>query len=138
MEKKIVVILALINLPITGALAESQNIDVLGQYELLARKHSSVFTGFSAPRGETLFRETYEGGNSDTPSCTSCHSTSPHEAGKTRAGKKIDPMALSKTPDRYADFKKTEKWFYRNCRSVMGRECTTAEKGDFITFMTGK
>ena len=28
-----------------------------------------------------------------------------------------------------------EKWFKRNCKQVLGRECTPAEKGDFITFM---
>jgi len=59
----------------------------------------------------------------------------PRKTGKTRTGKPIKPMALSKTPDRYSDPEKVEKWFRRNCRSVLGRECTPVEKGDFITFM---
>jgi hypothetical protein len=44
-------------------------------------------------------------------------------------------MALSKTPDRYTDPKKVAKWFRRNCKSVLGRECTPLEKGDFLAFM---
>ena len=44
-------------------------------------------------------------------------------------------MALSAKGDRYTDIAETEKWFKRNCDSVLGRQCTAAEKGDFITFM---
>ena len=92
-------------------------------------------TEFSAKRGEAFFRATHTGGKPKTPSCTTCHTTSPGNKGKTRANKDIAPMALSKTPDRFSDLKKVEKWFRRNCRSVLGRECTPAEKGDFLAFM---
>ena len=138
MKKRIEVIMTLITLSTTIALAGPQQNHVIGQYESLARKQFADFAVFSATRGETLFRETYGGGKPDTPSCTTCHSTSPEQIGRTRAGKVVDPMALSRTPQRYADFKKTEKWFRRNCKSVLGRECTPIEKGDFITFMTKK
>jgi len=47
-------------------------------------------------------------------------------------------MAVSKTPDRYIDMKKVEKWFRRNCKSVLGRVCTSLEKGDFLTFMSSQ
>jgi hypothetical protein len=100
-----------------------------------AKATDAGFTGFSAPRGATFYAATHSGGKPDTPSCTTCHSTSPHQAGKTRAGKDIAPMAVSKTPDRYTDADKVEKWFQRNCQSVLGRECTAIEKGDFLTFM---
>lgn len=29
-----------------------------------------------------------------------------------------------------------EKWFRRNCTEVVGRECSAAEKADFIVFST--
>ena len=93
------------------------------------------FTGFSASRGETLFRTKSAQGKPETPACTACHTTSPLKMGETRAGKPIEPMALSETPDRYTDPKKVAKWFRRNCKSVLGRECTAPEKGDFLTFM---
>ena len=47
-------------------------------------------------------------------------------------------MAVSVTPDRFTDLAKVEKWFRRNCNTVLGRECTPAEKGDFIAFMTSQ
>ena len=93
---------------------------------------------FSAERGRTFFTNRHASGKPDTPACTSCHGNSPQDIGQTRAGKTIEPMALSRTADRYTDAKKVEKWFLRNCNSVLGRECTPLEKGDFLTFMVGE
>ena len=67
--------------------------------------------------------------------CTSCHAKDPRTAGQTPAGKAIDPVALSASPGRYADSAKVEKWFKRNCNEVLGRQCTTQDKGDWLTFM---
>ena len=36
---------------------------------------------------------------------------------------------------RFTDPAKTEKWFRRNCTEVLGRECSAAEKADFIQFL---
>lgn len=91
---------------------------------------------FSAQRGQALFQAKHTGGKEDTPSCTSCHGNAPQSSGQTKAGKPIDPMAVSRTTDRYTDIEKVEKWFLRNCNSVLGRTCTAQEKGDFITFMS--
>lgn len=93
------------------------------------------FAGFSAERGESLFRAEWTTGKPDTPSCVSCHDPDPAKPGSTRAGKPIAPMAVSVQPDRYTDPEKVAKWFGRNCSSVLGRECTATEKGDFLTFM---
>ena len=88
--------------------------------------------------GKSLFFSEPATGKPDTPSCTSCHAKNPKEPGKTRAGKEIGPMALSVKSDRYSDSQETEKWFGRNCDSVLGRPCTPIEKGDFITFMASQ
>jgi hypothetical protein len=40
---------------------------------------------------------THKGGKPNTPSCTSCHGSSPQEAGKTRAGVKL-VRAVSQFP----------------------------------------
>ncbi len=92
----------------------------------------------SAKRGKSLFESNIGGGKPDTQSCTTCHGASPSKTGMTRAGKIIDPMAVSKNPERYTDIKKVAKWFRRNCKSVLGRECTPQEKGDFLTFMNNQ
>jgi hypothetical protein len=47
-------------------------------------------------------------------------------------------MALSVNPARLTDAKTVEKWFRRNCRWTLGRECTPQEKGDFIQFITSQ
>ena len=100
-----------------------------------AKALDQAFSGFSADRGRALFLSSPATGKPATPSCTSCHSTSPLNVGETRAGKEIAPMALSKSPERYADLEKVEKWFRRNCNSVLGRACTPVEQGDYLTFM---
>jgi hypothetical protein len=104
-------------------------------YAAQAKAADPAFSGFSAERGETLFKSNFSGGKPDTPSCSTCHTTDPKKPGQTRAGKPIDPMAVSVSPNRYTDLEKTEKWFGRNCRNVLGRDCAATEKGDFITFM---
>jgi hypothetical protein len=111
---------------------------VLEHYAVEAKANNAAFSGFSAERGKALFVSQSTTGKPDTPSCTVCHTTNPRQSGRTRAGKEIDPMALSVKTDRYGDIAKTEKWFGRNCDSVLGRPCTPVEKGDFITFMVSQ
>ncbi len=112
--------------------------DLLDDFATQAKAADPGFTAFSASRGETLFSTMFAQGKSETPACTTCHSASPLKMGETRAGKPIKPMAASVTPDRYTDPMKVAKWFRRNCKSVLGRECTAQEKGDFLTFMIGQ
>lgn len=98
-------------------------------------KEAGVAT-FSPERGKAFFEATHTGGKPDTPSCTTCHGKDPHQSGQTRAGKVIDPMAVSANPERFTDLKTVEKWFTRNCDTVLGRSCTATEKGDFIAYFS--
>jgi len=69
-------------------------------------------------------------------SCETCHGTNLKVSGKhIRTGKVIDPMAPSVNSERFTDEKKIEKWFKRNCKWTLGRECTPQEKGDFLSFL---
>lgn len=108
---------------------------VLNGYLTEARQAEPSLSGFSADRGAAFFKARQAGGQPDTPSCTACHGETPQSIGRTKAGKDIGPLAVSKEPSRYTDREKTEKWFGRNCQSVLGRACTAREKGDFIAFM---
>lgn len=110
--------------------------DILATYAAAAKVADAGFSGFDAGRGKALY-EQQNTVSAESPSCSSCHSASPLKAGKTRAGKAIDPMAVSVTADRFTDAEKVEKWFGRNCNTVLGRECTALEKGDFITYLSG-
>ena len=108
---------------------------VIDQYVALAKAKDPAFAGFSAARGKAFFLARRAGGNPETASCSSCHTSDPTKPGQTRAGQAIDPMAVSANADRFTDFAKDEKWFKRNCSTVLQRECTPVEKGDFISFM---
>lgn len=93
---------------------------------------------FSAARGEALWKKQYP--NKNTPgamqNCTTCHGDDLRANGKhVRTGKTIEPMAPSVNAKRFTDQKFIEKWFRRNCKGVMGRECTPQEKGDLLTYL---
>ncbi|VAW22080.1 hypothetical protein MNBD_ALPHA12-886 [hydrothermal vent metagenome] len=122
----------------TAAVMAGPREDILAQLTAQAKADNAAFAGFSADRGYKLFSTKWGLGKPATPSCTACHTASPLNEGKTRAGKQIAPMAISKTPDRFTDPEKVAKWFRRNCRTVLGRECTALEKGDYLTFMISK
>lgn len=121
-----------------GAMADTGRDAILAGFLAQARQEDPSFTAFSAERGKAFFHAKHVGGKPETASCTVCHTVNPQARGITRAGKEIDPIAVSGTPARFTDPAKVAKWFRRNCKSVLGRECTAAEKGDFITFMTGQ
>ena len=92
-------------------------------------------SGFSADRGRAFFQADHKGGKPETPSCTTCHTSDPRAKGKTRVGKPIAPMAVSRSPDRFTDPEKLAKWFRRNCNSVLGRECSVTEKGEILSYL---
>ena len=107
----------------------------LDQWAAAAKTADPAFSGFSAERGRALHTQTFTGGKPDTPSCTTCHGKDTRAAGRTLAGKPIEPVALSANPLRYTDPAKVEKWFKRNCTEVLGRQCSAREKGDWLAFM---
>lgn len=110
---------------------------VFDQFTAKARAADPAFQDFSAARGEAFFQGRHSGGKPETPTCTTCHTTNLKQAGKTRAGKTIEPMAASVNPKRFTDMAEVEKWFRRNCSDVLGRECTSTEKGDVLAYLLG-
>ena len=110
---------------------------LLGLLAEEAKRQNPGFAGFSAQRGRSFYLARHaEGG--DTPSCASCHGASPRNEGRTPAGRSLDPMAVSLSPQRFTNPDRVERWFSRECNQVLGRACTAAEKGDFITFMSSQ
>ena len=90
----------------------------------------------SATRGAALYRTEHPGRDAQPVSCASCHTASPKQAGRTRVGKRIEPLAPLSNPQRFTDAAKVEKWFRRNCMDVLQRECSAQEKGDFIAWLS--
>ena len=132
MKKILVVTSGIVAMILSTATFAGPREDLLAQYAAAAK-----VTSFSAARGQALHTQSFSGGKPDTPSCTTCHGKDPRSAGRALTGKTIEPVAVSVTPTRYTDPAKVEKWFKRNCKEVVGRACTPAEKADFIQFVIG-
>ena len=92
---------------------------------------------FSATAGEVFWNKTFIDAKSGKErNCGSCHTTDLAKQGKhARTGKAIKPMAPSVNSKRLTEVKKIKKWFVRNCKWTLGRECTAQEKGDFLAFL---
>ena len=69
-------------------------------------------------------------------SCASCHGTPPVAAGKhASTGKPIDALAPAFNPKAFTDSARVDKWFRRNCKDVVQRECSAAEKADMLAYL---
>lgn len=92
----------------------------------------------SAERGRQFYLEKRSAAEK-MPSCATCHTDEPTTAGKhVITSKSIEPIAPVAASARFTDTAKTEKWFRRNCKEVVGRECTAAEKADMLRFLLTK
>lgn len=90
----------------------------------------------SGERGAVLYSKRFAI-SEKMPACAACHTETPVQAGRHAVtGKAIKPLAPRAEAARFTDAAKTEKWFRRNCSEVLGRECSAAEKADFIQFLT--
>ena len=105
--------------------------DFLSRYQSAARATDPTFTA-SAGRGADFFRRRHGG----EWSCSSCHTDNPASTGRhASTGKTIQALAPAANPGRMTDSAKVEKWFRRNCRDVLGRECTPSEKADVVAWL---
>ena len=86
----------------------------------------------SAEQGQVFFN-TKHGGQW---SCASCHGSPPTGDGKhASTGKAIKPLAPAFNPQSFTDTARVDKWFRRNCKDVLSRECSAAEKADVMAYL---
>ena len=119
---------------LVASMAHGSNPDLIKSYR------SAGAGPFSATEGRAAWLQEHRPSNGeDARSCASCHGADLATLGRhVKTGKRIEPMAVSVNSSRLSDPKKVEKWFRRNCRWTLGRECTAQEKGDFILFITSQ
>jgi len=88
-------------------------------------------------KGAKMWAKTFVAGSKPIQrSCSACHTEDLRQTGKhIKTGKPIKPMAPSVNLERLSDAKKIAKWFKRNCKWTLGRECTPQEKADFISYI---
>ena len=102
--------------------------ELLIQYADMAKISVNMF---SIERGKTLYFTHVKDW-----SCASCHTENPKNQGKhIVTNRVIEPLSPKNNINRFSNFNKNEKWFTRNCKEVIGRECTPTEKGDFISYV---
>ncbi|HEY7557908.1 MAG TPA: DUF1924 domain-containing protein [Candidatus Binatia bacterium] len=86
----------------------------------------------SAQRGEQFFNTTHGG----DWSCATCHGKPPTRPGAhASTGKPITPLAPAFNPERFTNAGAVEKWFKRNCKDVLKRECSAGEKADVMSYL---
>lgn len=124
--------LAILGMASAAAAADSPA-SLMAQY---AQQAGVPVSGLSPSRGAALYRTEHPGRDGQAVSCASCHTANPTQAGRSRVGKRIEPLAPAANPQRFTDATKVEKWFRRNCQDVLQRECSAQEKGDFIAWLS--
>ncbi len=123
---------SLLLLPAITHAQTSSRAQLQAGYAIQAAREEASFKAFSAVRGQQFFQSRH----GKDWSCASCHTADPTRSGKHAVtGRVILPMAPAINPQRFTDAAKTEKWFRRNCRDVVGRECSALEKGDVLAWL---
>jgi mono/diheme cytochrome c family protein len=121
------------------ALGLAQNALAETPAQFIASYSAEAGAGFKADiaRGKAFAGKNW-GVSEKLASCTACHTDNPANPGRHAVtGKAIQPLSPAVNPERFSDPAKVEKWFKRNCKEVVGRACTPAEKADFIQFVVG-
>jgi hypothetical protein len=102
--------------------------------ELLAAYSAKAGTPVDPAQGQQLFNTDF--GRDLGLKCSSCHGPVPVKQGRDQVTEKpIAPLAPAANPQRFTDASKVEFWFRLNCRDVVGRECTAAEKANIISWL---
>lgn len=125
-------IMALAGLSTGIAIAETTVVnELLNAYKLQGA------TTPDAQAGQRLWHKTFTGkGKFAERSCTSCHGDDLKRAGKhVKTNKIIKPMAPSANPARLSKARDIRKWFKRNCKWTLGRECTATEKANLLVYL---
>ena len=100
--------------------------------EQLDRWSTQAGTPGRVDAGRSFFTRTHGG----EWSCASCHGNPPIAAGKhASTDKRIAPMAPAFNAQAFTDTAKTDKWFRRNCKDVLSRECSAREKADVLAYL---
>jgi len=124
--------LAIVGLIATASLAPAVHAATPG--ELLAAYTALAGAPASPERGQKLFTTNF--GRDFGWSCSSCHGAVPTGVGKDDlTGKPIAPMAPAFNAKRFTDRTRVDYLFGLNCKDVVGRGCTAAEKADVLSWL---
>lgn len=102
--------------------------------ELVAGYSAKAGAPAQPEKGQKFFTTNF--GREMGLSCSSCHGATPVRTGRDVVTEKpIAPLAPAANARRFSDRSKVEFWFGQNCKDVVGRDCTAAEKADLISWL---
>ena len=129
MKNHIMIMTVLVSIPLSFSHAESTAVNNLLQDYVIQGANTA-----DAEQGKQLWQKTFN--KNGKRSCASCHTKDLTQNGKhIKTNKDIKPMSPSANPERLTDSKKVNKWFKRNCKWTLGRECTAQEKTNFLVYI---
>jgi len=118
---------------------------LLGSHTIMADAINDIFAEYkqkgvsnvSEQVGKALWEKEFNDKKTgQNRSCTTCHGIDLTKVGKhVRTDKPIEPMAPSVNEKSLTDVKKIKKWFKRNCKWTLGRECSAQEQADILTYL---
>jgi hypothetical protein len=98
----------------------------------LERFTAAAGTPGQAERGRAFFTSRHGG----EWSCASCHHAPPTRPGQhAGTGKVLEPLAPAFNPRAFTDTAKVDKWFRRNCKDLLQRDCSATEKSDVMAWL---
>jgi hypothetical protein len=125
-------LLALLGLTAAMLLAGAARAGETTPAQQLGRFSAQAGAPGNADQGKAFFN-TRHGGEW---SCSSCHGTPPVKTGQhASTGKEIAPLAPAFNANAFTDSARVDKWFRRNCKDVLRRECSAAEKADVLAWL---
>lgn len=129
LNKMVIIAAFMLSIPVFANASTAD--DLLASYKRLGAGN------FSAEAGKAMWNKPYkDSATGQDRSCATCHHSNLSLRGEhATTGKAIEPMAVSVNPKRLKDAAFIEKWFNRNCKWTIGRECTPQEKGNFLMFI---
>ncbi len=129
MKRHILIMTLLVSIPLSFSHAGSTVVN-----DLLKDYATQGAGTVDAEQGKQMWQKVFN--KNDERSCASCHTNDLTKNGKhIKTNKEIKPMSPSVNPKRLTDGKKVNKWFKRNCKWTLGRECTAQEKANFLVFI---
>ena len=129
MKNHILMTALLVSIPLSFALAESETVNKLLRDYVIQGANTA-----DAEQGKQLWKTAFN--TNGKRSCASCHTEDLTQNGKhIKTNKAIKPMSPSVNSERLTDSKKVNKWFKRNCKWTLGRECTAQEKTNFLVYI---
>ena len=116
---------------LVAGVAQADTVD-----DLLADYQAQGAGPFSDSAGKALWQRKFPSADGMQRACTRCHTDDLKRPGSHAVtGKAIEPLAPSVNAKRLTERRRIDKWFKRNCKWTLGRECTPGEKGDLLSFL---